>query len=31
MDDVLKSVKDEIRIILAQPERPIELAASDRR
>ena len=28
MDDVLKSVKDEIRQILAQPERPIELAAS---
>jgi len=28
MEEVLKSVKDEIRIILAQPERPIELAAS---
>jgi fused signal recognition particle receptor len=28
MDDVLKSVKDEIRIILAQPERPVELAPS---
>jgi fused signal recognition particle receptor len=28
MDDVLASVKDEIRKILEQPERPIELAAS---
>ncbi len=28
MEDVLKSIKDEIRTILAQPERPIELAAS---
>jgi fused signal recognition particle receptor len=28
MEDVLASVKDEIRVILAQPERPIELAAS---
>src|SRR5262245_30090494 len=28
MEDVLKSVKDEVRQILAQPERPIELAAS---
>jgi fused signal recognition particle receptor len=28
MEDVLQSVKDEVRIILAQPERPIELAAS---
>src|SRR5262245_431636 len=28
MEDVLNSVKDEIRQILAQPERPIELAAS---
>ncbi|HZN36180.1 MAG TPA: signal recognition particle-docking protein FtsY [Pirellulaceae bacterium] len=28
MEDVLKSVKDEVRIILAQPERPIELAAT---
>jgi fused signal recognition particle receptor len=28
MEDVLSSVKDEVRTILAQPERPIELAAS---
>jgi fused signal recognition particle receptor len=28
MEDVLKSVKDEVRLILAQPERPIELAAT---